>query len=439
MTPAAGITLVLAALGGLMLSVKALQQRGALQPETSRKAVHLGMGTLCLFFPWLFDRVWPVWLLGALALLLLGTVRRVPALKRGVGAALHDVNRASLGELCFPLGVAAVFTLARGDPLLFVIPVALLTFADAAGAIIGTRWGRHLYATLEGTKSVEGSLAVGATGMLAATIPLLWSGHAFVASLLMGASIGLFALNLEAISWHGLDNIFLPLAAYAQISVHLDAPIPVLAANLSVLFVLTTVALMWRRGQIVDDSARLGCALALYFFWTVGGPAWLAAPVILLFSYVRLMPAAPKNLPRHNLVAVLCVSSACLIWGVAEAFAPHPRWIALFTLGIATHQAMIAIVRFSQKYPQWPRLTWWSAGVIQAVVTQGFSYALFMRGEPGIAATVATGSVCVAVAAGIFVLVERQIQSPDNLTLRWWKQGAAAVFASVCGLLLFQL
>ena len=439
MTPAGGIAFVLVAFGGLMLSVKALQQRGAVQPETARKAVHLGMGTLCLFFPWIFDQVWPVWILAALALLLLAGVRLVPALKQGVGGVLHDVNRASLGELCFPLGVAVVFTLAQGDPLLFVIPVALLTFADAAGAMIGMRWGRHPYVTLEGTKSVEGSIAVGATGMLATVVPLLLAGHTLAASLLMGAAIGLFALNLEAISWHGLDNIFLPLAVYAQINVHLDTSIPVLAANLSVLFVLTAIALIWRRGQIVDDSARLGCALALYFFWTVGGPMWLAAPVILLFSYVRLMPAAPKDMPRHNLVAVLCVSSACLIWAVAEAFAPHPRWLALFTLGTATHQAMIAIVRFSQKHPQWSRLTWWSVGVAQAIVTQGLAYALLTGEEPGVVTTVATGSACVAVAAGVFVLVERQLQSPDNLTLRWWKQGAAAVLASACGLLFFQL
>ncbi|MFO1448417.1 MAG: hypothetical protein U1F61_09700 [Opitutaceae bacterium] len=58
-----------------------------------------------------------------------------------------------------------------------MIPVALLTFADAAGAMIGTRWGRHKFATLEGTKSVEGSIAVGVTGMLATMVPLMLAGH----------------------------------------------------------------------------------------------------------------------------------------------------------------------------------------------------------------------------------------------------------------------
>jgi len=261
--PAVGIGVILVALGALMLAVKVLQVRALVHPETARKCVHIGMGTLCLTFPWIFHEAWPVWILAGLALLMLGGVRVVPSLKRGVGCVLHDVNRASLGEFCFPVGVALVFTLAQNDPLPFLIPVALLTFADAAGAMIGTRWGRHTFATLEGTKSVEGSIAVGITGLLATVVPLVLAGHSWPASLIMGAAIGLFALNLEAVSWHGLDNIFLPLAAYAQVTVYLDTPLTLLAANLSVLFVLTTVALLWRHGQVVDESARLGCALAL--------------------------------------------------------------------------------------------------------------------------------------------------------------------------------
>lgn len=439
MSPYLGITLVLIALGALMVAVKAFQRRGIVRAEGARKTVHIGMGCICLLFPWIFQQVWPVWILGILAATTLLSVRLIPALRQGIGGVLHDVERASLGELCFPLGVATVFTLAQGDRLLFVIPVALLTFADAAGAMIGTRWGRHKYATLEGTKSVEGSVAVGITGMVVTVVPLLLAGHPLVPSLFIGAAIGLFALNLEAISWHGLDNIFLPLAVYAQITVHLEVSAPVLAANLSVLFVLTVIALAWRRGQIVDESSRLGCALALYFFWTVGGPEWLIAPLVLLFSYVRLMPVAPSDMPRHNLVAVLCVSSACLVWAVAEAFAPHPRWLALFTLGTATHHAMIAIVRLSQGRPHWSRLAWWSAGVTQAIFTQGLAYSLIEFDQPGVLRTIAVGSLCLALAAGAFTLIERQLQAPDNLKLRWLKQGTVALLASTCGLVLYYL
>jgi phytol kinase len=198
-----------------MPGVKALQRRGVVEAETARKFIHLGMGCVCLTFPWIFNQVWPVWVLAVVAGTALFALRRVPFLRREIGGVLHDVNRASLGEIYFPLGVAAVFTLSRGEPLPFVIPVALLTFADAAGALVGKRWGRRKFPTLEGQKSVEGSLAVGITGFICSAGPLLLAQHDWRASLVIGAAVGLFSLMLEAISWHGLDNIFLPLAAIA--------------------------------------------------------------------------------------------------------------------------------------------------------------------------------------------------------------------------------
>ena len=439
MNPFAGIAFVLVALGGLMPGVKALQTRRIVEAETARKVVHLGMGAVCLTFPWIFRELWPVWVLAGLAGVALGALRCVPLLRREIGGVLHDVNRASFGEVYFPLGVALVFTLSRGTPLLFVIPVALLTFADAAGALVGKRWGRRKFATLEGQKSVEGSLAVGAMGFICSAGPLFAAGHDWRASLVIGASIGLFSLMLEAISWHGLDNIFLPLAAYAQISVYLETPLASLVAKLGVLLGLTVVALVWRRGQIVDDSARLGAALALYFFWTVGGWAWLVAPLVLLFSYVRLMPTVPGGIPRHNLVAIICVSSAGLVWCVAHAFSPHPQWLWLFTVGIATHQAMIAIVRFSQGHPTWSRTAWWSLGVAQAIGMQGLAFCAIDRGQTVTPAVIAVGALSIAAAAGGFVLCERRLQLPEDLSLRWWKQGTVAVLASGFGLLIARL
>ncbi|MEO6002218.1 MAG: hypothetical protein ABIZ04_21385 [Opitutus sp.] len=439
MNPVVGIAAVLGLLGLLIPGVRMLRSRQAVQPETARKIVHLGMGLVCLTFPWIFRELWPVWVLAALAGAALASLRCVPLLRREIGGVLHDVNRASLGEIYFPLGVAVVFTLSLGDPLRFIVPVALLTFADAAGALIGRRWGRRKYATLEGEKSLEGSLAVGLMGCLCSAGPLLWYGHDWQTSLLIGAAIGLFSLMLEAISWHGLDNIFLPLAAYAQITVYLETPLHLLILRLSVLLGLTVVALVWRRGQVVDDSARLGAALALYFFWAIGGWAWLVAPLVLLASYVRLMPRIPGGLPRHNLIAIICVSSAGLVWCVAHAFAPHPQWLWLFTVGIATHQAMIAIVRYSQGHPRWPRAAWWLVGVLQAVGLQGLALLAVDRGRTvGLSALVA-GVTCVAVAAAVFVVWEKSIQDPEDLNVRWWKQGAAAVLASGFGFLISSL
>jgi len=438
LNPFLGIAIVLLALGALIFGVKRLQA-GSIDPELARKLVHMGMGVVCLSFPWLFAEPWPVWILACLAAVSLAALRFVPVLRRDLGGVLHGVQRNSFGEVYFPLGVAAVFTLAHGHTILFVIPVALLTFADAAGALVGKRWGRLKYPTLEGQKSVEGSAAVGVVGCLCSAVPLVLTGHDVRAAVLIGMVMGLFGLILEAVSWRGSDNAFLPLAAFAQINVYLHASLGSLLARLAVLTALTFIAMIWRRGQVVDDGARLGAALAMYFFWAIGGWTWLVAPVVLLASYARLMPIHPHEVPRHDLIAVICVSSAGLVWCVAEAFSPAPHWRWLFTLGMATHQAVIATVRYSQGRPRWTRSRWLMAGVTQALLTQGLAFWVMDRGRTVNGAGLAAGAVCLAVATAVFALCEPKLPMPDDLNARWWKQGATAMVASTAALFVMNL
>ncbi len=433
MNAAAGIALVLAALGVLIGGVKMLQMRGAVGAETARKMVHIGMGIICLQFPVIFSEAWPVWILAGLAVIALGALRFVPSLKCGAGTVLHDVNRSSFGEVYFPLGVAAVFAFAKGDALKFYIPVSLLTFADAAGALVGKRWGLHTYPTLEGRKSIEGSVAVGFTALLCAMVPLLAMGHDLIVCIVIGALVGLFGMIVEAVSWRGLDNVFLPLAALAQVTIYLKLPLPELALRLPVLLGISTLAWCWRRSRVADECARLGGALALYFFWTVGGWTWLVAPLVLLVSYMWLMPAPPDGDPPHTMMAMICISSVGLVWAVAQTFLPSPEWLWWFTLGIATHHAVIATARYSQRRSHWSRLKWWAVGTLQAVFVQGAAFVLIDHAHVASAVDIAVGFVCTALAVATFVCCERNLPMPADLTLRWWKQGATALVASLAG------
>ncbi|MCU0750187.1 MAG: hypothetical protein MUF13_11645, partial [Akkermansiaceae bacterium] len=153
-----GIAAVLVILGGGMPVVRILTKRSGTSAEVSRKAVHIVMGMVCMTLPWWFARPEPVWALAVIATIPLMFLRLVPALREGLGSTLHGVKRPSYGEVLFAPAVALVFDLAAGDPFLFCIPVAVLTLADAAGALGGTRWGRHRYGAGEGFKSFEGSV-----------------------------------------------------------------------------------------------------------------------------------------------------------------------------------------------------------------------------------------------------------------------------------------
>lgn len=182
----------------------------AFVPELSRKTVHLTLGTMCLGLPWLFTSAAPVLCLAAIATVALLAVRIVPVLRAGIGRSLHGVTRTSYGEFAFVFGIAATFVLAHGDVLSYVIPVAVLTYADAVAALIGTRFGLHRFRTVEGTKSLEGSAAFFIVSLMCVALPLVLTGQPN--ALLIAATVSAILMMVEASSWSGLDNAMIPLA-----------------------------------------------------------------------------------------------------------------------------------------------------------------------------------------------------------------------------------
>ena len=213
--PVLGILGVLAALGFSMAGLRWWQTRRAVAPETVRKALHGLMGGVALTLPWVFEALWPVAVLAGLSVALMLAVRRVPLLRRHVGGVLHGVGRRSYGEVCFPVAVCALFALSGGGGLSYTIPLLLLTLADSAAALVGVRLGRMRYATLDGFKSGEGSLAFFLVALPCVLVPLLASGTSLAASLLMALTVGAVTTLVEASSWRGLDNLFVPLGGFA--------------------------------------------------------------------------------------------------------------------------------------------------------------------------------------------------------------------------------
>ena len=86
-------------------------------PELRRKLVHVGMGVVVIWFPWIFDATWPVWTLAALSIAAFCLLRTLSPLQRSFGKVLYGVKRQSWGEFCWPFSVALLFTLTRAQPL----------------------------------------------------------------------------------------------------------------------------------------------------------------------------------------------------------------------------------------------------------------------------------------------------------------------------------
>lgn len=207
LNPIVGSVVVLLALSLLFVWARAARRRELLSPEGSRKVVHVGMGLVCLTFPWLFPSVMPVLVLAAVAAAALWAIRQVPGLNAQFGCALHDVSRDSYGEFAFIAGVSSAFVLAHGNALQYVIPVAVLTFADAIAALIGTRFGTLRFGIFGG-KTMEGSAAFFIMAIACVAMPLALSNMpvAIAATLSISAALML----VEALSRAGFDNFAIP-------------------------------------------------------------------------------------------------------------------------------------------------------------------------------------------------------------------------------------
>ena len=217
LAPLGGIAVVLASGITLLAGLAALQSSCALHPELVRKALHIGIGMIVLSFPWLFTDIWPVLAITGAGLLIL-SLRNATALGRHFGGVLDRVSRQSEGDAYFLIAIAILFALSRDDALLFVVPLLVLTFADSAAALVGVRYGRLRYAIACGGKSVEGSAAFLVVAFLCAQIPILLLGHAGPAEALdVSASLACIATVTEALTHKGLDNLFVPLAAFASL------------------------------------------------------------------------------------------------------------------------------------------------------------------------------------------------------------------------------
>ncbi len=437
----AAILLVLGALAAMMALARWYQKRYSPPPEIPRKILHVGMGLLVLSFPWLFNETWPVVVLGVIAVGAMLSIRWVSRLRHGVGGVLHDIDRESSGEIYFPIAVATVFWLASGRQVLFLIPVLMLALADAVAALIGLRYGTMRYTTGEAPKTVEGSVAFFTVAFLSVLVPLLLGTDVGrVEVLLIAVIMGLLVMLLEAIAWHGLDNLFIPLGGYAFLKANIGLPASELVVLLAVLLVLVGVAFWWRKRTTLTDAGALAAALAGYVFWALGGWLWLMAPIVLFLTYAFIPPMSATERERaHDTRAVASYATPPLIWIFLSAAAVRPEFLFAFTVSIAALSCMTIDVRLGRRDPGWSPL---------GVAATGVGASSLLMFVPWVLATGATvpaltdalvGVLAVALAAAVLAIVRRGRPDHANDPGRWALEAIIAMAVASLAMAAFYL
>ena len=433
MNPWLGIGSVMVVLVVFLAGLRSLQRHFAFHPELTRKMVHVGMGLVTLSFPYLFHETWPVLILALSSIVLLGSVRLYAPVQRELGSVLGGVDRASLGEIYFPVAVSTVFWMANGDKVLFLVPVLVLALADATGALIGVRYGLARYETDEGWKSWEGSLSFFIVAFLSIHIPvLLMTNTGRAESLLIGLSLALVIMLMEAISWRGLDNLFIPLTTFVLLKVYLTLSTWTLIERFAVIIVLVLAMLWWRRHTYLSRSAVIGGALVLYTSWGLGDWHWFLAPAMMLIGYTLLSPKtqAPSR-SVHTIHGVFCVAFASIFWlflsksldctnliyPYGVAYAAHLGMVALayFTRADGTNKPRVAVIKsilLGFTIPALPYLWVWRRNGHEAILA-GAAFAL------------------VALSVILFSRIQPNLDASPNDTPRWLRQGMIGLAASV--------
>jgi phytol kinase len=194
-------------------AILAARRVWTLPGELTRKLVHMTTGSLALSFPFLFRAAWPVAALaGGACLIVLWTRHTAPGRRFERWYGLGSSRRLeSLGEFYFAAAIGLLFLLVRTDFVRYAVPLAAITYGDAAAAIVGKRWGRRTYRTPAGeTKSLEGSAAFLAVSCLTGAAVFVAAGAPVAGVAVPLVAVSLVMTVLEAVSVRGVDNLLVP-------------------------------------------------------------------------------------------------------------------------------------------------------------------------------------------------------------------------------------
>jgi phytol kinase len=308
----------------ILWGVSRLSPRLGLAPEIGRKAIHVSLGLYCLSFPWLFASPWEVTATCVLAVAVFAVARG--RLRGQLGEALHAVERSSYGEVLFAVSVALLFWLKEGHyitvlergqpalgPVLYVLPLAMLTLCDAASALVGSAYGRRTFRIERGRKSWEGvAVFVGTGWLLSMIVYLLLTDIGRGELILLAFITAVFGALLEAASWRGLDNLFIPLGLYFLLSSLGHLGVWGLSA-VSALFLVALVVLLILT-QRSHQSRHLVATFAVLFFLIAAfsGVDSLLTPVLAVGAYAlcarRLQPTPPPHDPLNLIVVIVAIA-----------------------------------------------------------------------------------------------------------------------------------
>jgi phytol kinase len=196
---------------GLVLLVAELVARfSPADREISRKIVHIGVGNVILLAWWLKIPAW----VGVSAAFVASIVTLV-SYWYPILASVSEVGRKSLGTFFYSvsIGILIAYFWPLGLPAHAVLGVLVMTWGDGLAALIGKRFGTHLYQVWGMTKSWEGTGMMAIASLVVSSAILFWVYGLSWPIAMIAVLVAVIATGLEAFSKFGIDNLTVPLGS----------------------------------------------------------------------------------------------------------------------------------------------------------------------------------------------------------------------------------
>lgn len=199
----AGFSVVFVA---LLAGAEASSRRWKVGSELARKSAHVSSALVAATLPWFmsFPAVAVLALLFVPFMLLSRRLDLFPA--------VHAVERTTLGELWFPLGVAVV-ALAVPEREPYAFGVLVMGLSDAAAGIVGQRYGHRAFRIAGAWKTYAGSAAFFLTTLALTLAALALTGSLSPVAVPVACAVAAALTLVEASLGGGTDNLVLPVAA----------------------------------------------------------------------------------------------------------------------------------------------------------------------------------------------------------------------------------
>ena len=310
--------LMLAVIGGLlglMGAVRGLAKHFEIGSEVQRKLIHIATGCTALTFPLIFSGSAPVLVMMALAIGVLLALRAPALAKVGIGSVLHQVQRRSFGEIYLAIAIGFIFFRSVGTPVLYVLPILVIALADSASALVGTSYGKRRFLIDGDTKSLEGTAAFFLVTWLIAMIVLLLltdaaRGHVILLSLVIAA----FSALVEAQSWKGLDNLFVPVSVHLFLERYLTSS----SSELLVLVAAFVGSIVLMHGlapilRLTRHSAQAYTVL-IFVILSVTAPFNALLPVAAIFAHVLAQRSEQHDMTNADLGMLATTAAVAMLW-----------------------------------------------------------------------------------------------------------------------------